>query len=133
MPIAPVPGFGERSPNVFQRQMAAGVPGNRGVVRFYEGVLTDTDVPRDFGVGAYADTAPSPIRQNHNNPEMLHKYPEETIRERAHMGSASWVEAPALLNDFVQGSMSGDVMPQFEMVYNNGMHQARPNKTVVFD
>jgi hypothetical protein len=133
MAIAPVPGFGERSPNMFQRQMAAGIPGNRGPVRFYEGVMSDTDVPYDFGVGAYSDTAPSPIRQNHNNPEMFYKYPEDTMRERAHMGSASWIEAPALLGDFVQGSMSGDMMPQFEMVYNNGMHQARPNKTVVFD
>lgn len=133
MPIAPVPGFGERSPNYFQRQMAAGIPGNRGPNRFQEGVMSDTDVPNDFGRGAYADTAPSPMRMNHNNPEMFYKYPEETMRERAHMGSASWIEAPALLGDFVQGSMSGDDMPQFEMVYNNGMHQARPNKTVIFD
>lgn len=133
MTIAPVPMYPERSPNVFQRQMGAGIPGNRGPNRFQEGVMTDTDVPYDFGVGAYSDTAPSPLRSNQNNPEMFYKYPEETMRERAHMGSASWIEAPALLGDFVQGSVAGDVMPQFEMVYNNGMHQARPNKTVIFD
>lgn len=133
MAIGPVPMYPERSPNTFQRQMAPGIPGNRGPERFQEGIMTDTDVPADFGQGAYADPAPSGMRQNHNNPEMFYKYPEQTMRERAHMGSASWIEAPALLGDFVQGSMSGDAMPQFEMVYNNGAHQARPNKTVVFD
>lgn len=133
MAISPAPMYPERTPNMFQRQMAAGIPGNRGPNRFQEGVMTDTDVPRDFGQGAYADTAPSPLRQNHNNPEMFYKYPEQTMQERAHMGSSAWIEAPALLGDFVQGSMSGDMMPQFEMVYNNGMHQARPNKTVIFD
>ena len=133
MAIAPVPMYPERSPNTFQRQMAPGIPGNRGDDRFQEGVTSDTDVPRDFSQGAYSDTASSGMRQNHNNREMFYKYPEETMRERAHMGSASWIEAPALLGDFVQGSMSGDAMPQFEMVYNSGAHQARPNKTVVFD
>lgn len=133
MAIAPVPMYPERTPNMFQRQMAAGIPGNRGPMRFQEGVMTDTDVPRDFAQGAYSDTAPSPLRQNQNNPEMFYKYPEQTMQERAHVGSSTWIEAPALLGDFVQGSMSGDYMPQFEMVYNNGMHQARPNKTVIFD
>jgi hypothetical protein len=70
---------------------------------------------------------------NHNNPEMFYKYPEETIRERAHVGSASWIEAPAMLGDFVQGAMSGDGMPQFEYAYNPGTHVNRPSPTVVYD
>lgn len=133
MNIAPVALSAERSPNVFERTLAPSIPGNRGPLRFEEGVATDTDVPNDFGRGAYFDTAPSPRRMNQNNPEMFYKHPEETMRERAHVGSASWIEAPALLGDFVMGAQSGDYMPQFELVNNNGMHQNRPNKTRVFD
>jgi hypothetical protein len=133
MTIAPDPQYPERTPNMFQRQMAPGIPGNRGPLHFQEGIMSDTDVPMDFGVGAYSDTGPSMLRPNHNNPEMFYKHPEETMRQRAHVGSASWIEAPALLSDFVQGSVAGDNMPRFEMVYNDGGHQARPNKTVVFD
>ena len=133
MNVAPAPQFPERSPNVFERSMAPSIPGNRGPLRFEEGVATDTDVPRDFGRGAYADTAPAPTRMNHNNPEMFYKYPEETMRERAHVGSASWIEAPSVLREFVQGSMSGDGMPQFEYEYNSGMHMNRQNATVVND
>jgi hypothetical protein len=106
---------------------------NRGPLRFEEGIATDSDVPMDFGVGAYEDTAPSPMRMNHNNPEMFYKYPEETMRERAHVGSSTWIEAPAMLGDFVKGAMAGDMMPTFEYVYNTGTHMNRPNPTVVSD
>lgn len=126
MNVAPNPMFPERTPNVFERAMAPSIPMNRGPKRFYEGVATDTDVPRDFGQGAMSDTAPSPMRMNHNNPEMFYKYPEQTMRERAHVGSASWIEAPAMLGDFVQGSMSGDGMPSFEYAYNSGGRANRP-------
>lgn len=133
MNVAPAPMFPERSPNVFERSLAPSIPGNQGPLRFQEGVASDTDVPNDFGRGAYADTAPSPMRMNHNNPEMFYKYPEETMRQRAHVGSASWIEAPAMLGDFVQGAMSGDGMPTFEYAYNPGTHVNRPNPTVVSD
>jgi hypothetical protein len=73
------------------------------------------------------------MRQNHNNPEMFYKYAEETMRERAHVGSASWIEAPGVLGEFVQGSMAGDHIPQFEYSYNTGGHMNRPNPTVVYD
>jgi hypothetical protein len=133
MNVAPAPMFPEKSPVVFERQMAPGIPGNRGPLRFEEGVATDTDVPNDFGQGAYSDTAPSPVRMNHNNPEMFYKHAEQTLRERAHVGSASWIEAPAVLSEFVQGSVAGDAMPMFEYTYNSGMHMNRPNPTVVYD
>ena len=133
MPISPNPMFPETGMTAFERGYAPSIPGNKGPLRFEEGVATDTDVPYDFGVGAYEDTAPSPMRQNHNNPEMFYKYPEETMRERAHVGSASWIEAPAVLREFVQGSMSGDGMPQWEYEYNSGGHMNRPNPTVVYD
>lgn len=133
MAVAPNPMFPEKGTPVFERSLAPSIPGNRGPLRFEEGVATDTDVPMDFGVGAYEDTAPSPMRMNHNNPEMFYKYPEETMRERAHVGSATWIEAPAMLGDFVQGSMSGDGMPMFEYAVNDGYIQKRPNATVVYD
>lgn len=129
--IAPQNPYPESMRNVFERTVAPSIPGNRGPLRFEEGVATDTDVPRDFGQGAYMDTAPSPMRQNHNNPEMFYKYPEQTMAERAHVGSASWIEAPSVLSEFVQGSIAGDGMPTFEMTYNTGMHMNRPNPTRV--
>lgn len=133
MNVAPAPMFPERTPSMFERTLAPSIPGNRGPLRFEEGVATDTDVPYDFGVGAYQDTAPSPMRMNHNNPEMFYKYAEDTMRERAHVGSATWIEAPAMLGDFVKGATAGDAIPTFEYVYNTGMHMNRPNPTVVMD
>lgn len=133
MSVAPAPRFPEKSPTTFERGMAPSIPGNKGPLRFEEGVATDTDVPNDFSKGAYFDTAPSPQRMNHNNPEMFYKHAADTMRERAHVGSASWIEAPEVLSEFVQGSMSGDGMPKWEYVGNSGAHQNRPNPTVVFD
>jgi hypothetical protein len=133
MAISPNPMFPETQQTMFESTYAPSMPGNRGPLRFEEGIATDTDVPYDFGVGAYEDTAPAPGRQNHNNPEMFYKYAEETMRERAHVGSATWIEAPAMLGDFVQGSMSGEGMPVWEYAYNTGGMMKRPNPTVVYD
>lgn len=133
MQVAPNPMFPETGMTTFERSMAPSIPGNRGPLRFEEGIATDTDVPYDFGVGAYEDTAPSPGRNNHNNPEMFYKYAEETMRERAHVGSSSWIEAPAMLGDFVQGTMSGEGMPTFEYAFGSGGYAKRPNPTVVYD
>jgi hypothetical protein len=127
MTIAPQNPFPESQRNVFERTIAPSIPGNRGPLRFEEGVATDTDVPNNFGEGAYLDTSSAPGRPNHNNREMFYKWPEETMRERAHVGSASWISAPTVLSDFVQGSVAGDGQPKFEYAYNSGMHQARPN------
>lgn len=135
MTVSPAPMFPERSRDeiLFERSMAPSVPMNKGPLRFEEGVATDTDVPNDFAVGAYMDTAPSPMRQNHNNVEMFYKHAADTMRERAHVGSASWIEAPSVLSEFVEGAMAGDGMPQWEYSYNDGGHMNRPNPTVVSD
>lgn len=132
MPISPAPMFPEKSPTVFERSLAPSIPMNKGPLRFEEGVATDTDVPNDFAKGAYEDTAPYG-RMNHNNPEMFYKHPMDTMRERAHVGAASWIEAPSVLSEFVQGSMAGDNMPFFEHEWNTGAHMNRPNPTVVYD
>lgn len=133
--VAPAPMFPERDrmANQYERAYAPSIPGNRGPLRFEEGVATDTDVPNDFGRGAYFDTAPAMGRMNTPNPEGVFKRAEETMRERAHVGSAAWVEAPEVLSEFVQGSMAGDYMPTFEYSYNSGYIMKRPNPTVVYD
>lgn len=133
MTVSPNPMFPERTPNVFERTLAPSIPGNKGPLRFEEGVATDTDVPNDFAVGAYFDTSSARGRDNHNNPEMMFKHAEQTMQERAHVGSASWIEAPVVLSDFVTGAMAGDGMPTFEREMNSGAHMNRPNATVVFD
>lgn len=127
--FAPQNPFPESQRNVFERQVAPSIPGNKGPLRFEEGVATDTDVPNDFGQGAYGDT--SGDRRGRPSPAMFYKPAAQTMRERAHVGSASWIESPEVLGDFVQGAGSGDGMPTFEYAYNSGLHQARPNKTVV--
>ena len=129
--FAPQNPFPESQRNVFERKVAPSIPGNKGPLRFEEGVATDTDVPNDFGQGAYSDTASAPGRPNQNNRGMFYKPAADTMRERAHVGSASWIEAPEVLGDFVQGASSGNGQPTFEYAYNSGMHQARPNATVV--
>ena len=125
--IAPQNPYPEAMRNVFERVRAPGIPGNRGPQRFQEGIESDTDVPNDFMQGAYADTSPAPTRMNHNNRDMFFKYPEQTMQERAHVGSASWIEAPGVLSDFVTGTVAGDGMPKFEIAANSGMHMNRPN------
>lgn len=133
MNVAPAPMFPEKGTPVFERSFAPSIPGNKGPLRFEEGVATDTDVPADFAQGAYMDPTSAPGRNNHNNPEMFYKHAMDTMRERAHVGSASWIEAPTVLSDFVQGAMAGDGMPSFEYEYNTGGRMNRPNPTVVND
>ncbi len=133
MNVAPAPQFPERSPNVFERSMAPSIPGNRGPLRFEEGVATDTDVPNDFARGAYFDPTSAPGRQNHNNPEMFYKYPEETMRERAHVGSAAWVEAPTYTNEFSQGTFSDYAETKIEEVFRTGSRYQRMNPASVTD
>jgi hypothetical protein len=123
--------YPESQRNVFERTAAPSIPGNRGPLRFEEGVATDTDVPSDFAKGAYGDTSPAPTGPNDPNREAFYKWPEDTMRERAHVGSASWNESPEVLQDFVIGAQSGEGMPTFEYAYNSGMHQNRPNFTRV--
>lgn len=134
MTIAPNPLYPERAAQSYATQAAPNIPGNQGPQRFEEGVATDTDVPNDFARGAFFDPTFAPGRINHNNPEMVFKRAEDTLAARAHVGSSTWIEAPALLGDFVQGSNSGQTMPQFETVQNPmDRSQQRPAATVIYD
>ena len=98
-------------------------PGNKGPLRFEEGVMTDTDIPFEFGRGAYEDGTGSLYTGT------AWKHTDETMRERAHIGSASWIEAPMELGDFVQGASSDH--PSFERVVGSEVRIQRWNPTRV--
>jgi hypothetical protein len=132
MNIAPTPQLPERPGTLYDRTLSPALPGQRGPLRFEEGLATDTDVPQEFSKGAMQGYIPAPGRPNHNQ-NVFEKYPEETMRERAHVGSASWVEAPALLGDFASEAFADHGINVFEEVFRDGGHQFRMNPSVVQD
>lgn len=101
-PLAPVDTGPEKIGNVYEAKMAPNVAGGRGPMYFEEGIATDTDVPNDFVLGMRQgyETASRP---NHNM-NVFEKPASETMRERAHVGSAAWVEAPDYLGAFAGGT-----------------------------
>jgi len=101
----------------------------RGPLRFEEGVATDTDIPADFGQGAYGD----PGGDGRGRPFTVVKSPADTMRERAHLGSSTWIEAPTMLNDFVIGASIGKGPPQFEMEIGSEARLRRLNPAQVSD
>lgn len=133
MTITPSTGAPEKFSPVFERTTAPSKTGNKGPLRFEEGVATETDVPQDFNRGAYQDSAGSSDRR-FQSVEMQYKRAADTMRERAHIGSASWIEAPALLSDFVSGTQAGDqgsAVSGWERAFNPGTIQKRPSKVRV--
>jgi hypothetical protein len=132
--ISPAPMVPEPSRSQYERTLGPNVPGNKGPLRFEEGTATDTDVPRDFSQGANFDTAGLPGRMNRQNPAIMIKPAQQTMQERAHVGSASWIESPSVLDEFVQGAHAGDrAFPQWDRSINPGVRMQRPNATVVSD
>ena len=130
--LGPAPQFPERAPNTYERKFSPGQPMLRGPLRFEEGVATDTDVSNDFQTGAMQGYVTPPGRINHNQ-NVFEKWPDETMRQRAHVGSAAWVEAPTFLGEFVQGSFTDYATVRYEEVVRNGARQARLNPTIVTD
>lgn len=112
----------------YEHVMAANTA-RRGPLRFEEGVATDTDVPNDFGQGAYGD----PGGDARGRPFTPWKDPATTMRERAHLGSSSWIEAPTMLNDFVIGASVGQGPPQFEYELGSEARLRRLNPAQVSD
>lgn len=131
-PLAPTPGYPERAPNLYERKAAPNLPGGRGPLRFEEGVATDTDVPDDFTVGAIQGYMTSPGRINRNQ-KVDTKYPEETVRQRAHVGSASWVSAPTFLSEFAHGTFSERAELRYEQAVRDGGSYRRDNPANVWD
>jgi len=129
--LAPVPGFPERVGTTYERK-AAGNATRRGPLRFEEGLGTDTDVPNDFQKGVLQGYITAPGRPNHNA-NVYEKFPEETMKERAHVGSASWVEAPTFLGEFAHGTFTDYAAQTYERVDRSGGHYQRVNPAQVDD
>jgi hypothetical protein len=131
MSISPAPRFPERAPQIYERKGADNVT-RRGPLRFEEGIATDTDVPNDFAKGMASGSATAPGRPNRNAP-VWQKPAAETLSERAHVGSASWVEAPTYLGEFAHGTMNDYSAAQIETVARSGGRTQRMSPTVVND
>lgn len=138
MSLAPDPRVPERPGNVYEVKGRGANPATnynnarRGPLRFEEGIGTDTDVPSDFTVGILQGYNTPPGRPNHNQ-NVYEKPAQETMRERAHLGSAAWVDSPDLLGEFAQGSFADYASVQYEQVTRNGARQQRMTPSVVQD
>lgn len=133
MGLSPDPQFPEKGLPSFERKIAPQIPGNRGPLRFEEGLATDTDLPSDFQRGMMEPMIPAPGRINHVNPDILYKHADETLAERAHVGSAAWIDAPSMLGEFAHGSFTDQAEVRYEEVIRSGAKQARRSPTVVSD
>ena len=131
MTISPAPQFPERSPQNYEMKGADNAT-RRGPLRFEEGIATDTDVPADFQKGMMQGSAVAPGRPNRNAP-VWQKPAAETLAERAHVGSASWVEAPTFLGEFAHGTMNDYSAAKIETVARSGGRTQRMSATVVND
>ena len=130
--IAPTPQFPEKVGATYERKFSPATTGLRGPLRFEEGIATDTDVPNDFQVGLDQGYDTPAGRPNHNE-NVMEKYAEETMKQRAHVGSASWVEAPSHLSEFSKGGFADHGSNVFEEVFRDGAHQQAANPAVVRD
>jgi hypothetical protein len=130
--IGPAPQFPERTPVSYERKFSPATPGLRGPLRFEEGIATDTDVPMEFENGASQGYITPAGRPNHNQ-NVFEKFPEETMRERAHVGSAAWVEAPTYLGNFSDGAFGNAAEVRFEEEMRSGSHYQRLNPSTVVD
>lgn len=131
MGLSPAPQFPERAPQVYETKLADAAE-RRGPLRFEEGIATDTDVPTDFQKGIQSGYSAAAGRPNRNAP-VWQKPAAETLSERAHVGSASWVEAPTFLGEFSHGSYGQNAEQVIETKLVSGGRTQRMNPTVVND
>lgn len=130
-PIAPAPQYPERVTPVWERKFTDN-PVRRGPLRFQEGLGTDRDIPAAFAEGVMQGYRTAPGRPN-RNAKVDTKYPQETLAERAHAGSAAWVEAPTFRNEFAHGAFSDQATLRFETAIRSGQHYLRQNPAQVWD
>jgi hypothetical protein len=128
-PLAPLDVFPERVTNVFEEKAGENLA-RRGPMRFEEGLATDSDVPNDF-VRGMMDGYETGARPNQNK-NVFEQWPEETMKARAHVGSAAWVEAPTYLGEFAGGS-SSEAERRFIEVDRSGGRYERRNAAQVQD
>lgn len=130
MVLAPDPQFPERTGTTYEAKVAQNNV-RRGPLRFEEGLATDTDVPSDFTVGVMQGYRTPPGQPNHNA-NVYEKSAEETMQQRAHAGSAAWVEAPTFLGEFAHGAGAGNEI-SYEQVDRSGGRYERLNPANVPD
>jgi hypothetical protein len=133
MSLGPDPQFPERGNYNYEDIQGPNRAGQRGPLRFEEGLATDTDLPDSFREGMLEFMVPAPGRLNHVNPATQFKMPEETMAQRAHVGSAAWVDAPTMLGEFAHGSFTDQAEMRYEAVVRNGRIQKRRAPEVVSD
>lgn len=129
--LAPAPRYPERMGTNYERKMGENFA-RRGPLRFEEGIATDTDVPSDFQTGVMQGYITAPSRPN-QNANVYEKYPEETMRQRAHVGSASWVESPTFLGEFAAGSYTQADEQKYLQIDRSGGRYERINPAMVTD
>ena len=132
MGLAPAPGFPERVGTTYEFNAVPGTPSGPGPLYFEEGLGTDTDLPNNFQLGAMQGYITPPGRSNHNA-NVYTKTAQETMQERAHVGSAAWVEAPTFLNEFSHGAFTQQHERRYEQAVRDGAHYHRANAAVVWD
>lgn len=130
-PLAPTPRYPERVTSTYETKIASNSD-RRGPLRFEEGLATDTDVPDDFQLGIMQGYITAPGRPNHNQ-NVYEKWPAETMKQRAHVGSASWVEAPTFLSEFAQGSFTQNAEVKYEQIDRTGGRYQRINPAEIND
>lgn len=130
--IAPAPQFPENAPNTFERKMAPAQPGTKGPLRFEEGLATDSDIPDDFQRGMQEGGLTAAGQPNQVNPETQYKHADEVLKERAHVGSAAWVDSPPYLGAFAAGAGEGNVI-EYVMEERSGGRTEILNAAVVTD
>lgn len=128
-PLAPVISAPQQISSVYEVKVAPDMPGGRGPMRFEEGLATDTDLPNEFVNGMRQGYDTDPRGHNLN---VYEKWPEETIRERVHVGSASWTESPTYLQGFMGGA-SPEADHAFIQVNRDGSGYRRRNAAQVLD
>lgn len=132
--LAPAPRFPERDRGAVNYEEKTGKnTSRRGPLRFEEGLATDTDVPNDFQLGAMQGYRTAPGRPNHNL-NVFEKPAAETMRERAHVGSAAWIDSATMLGDFMHGvNVNTNASKRFEQVNRSGGRYERLHGAVISD
>jgi hypothetical protein len=130
--LAPTPTFPERDRGAINYESkGASNPERRGPLRFEEGLATDTDVPSDFQLGAMQGYRTAPGRPNHNM-NVFEKPAAETMKQRAHVGSAAWIDSATMLGDFTHGvNVDANASRRFEQVNRSGGRYERLHGAIV--
>lgn len=132
--LSPAPSFMERDRGAVNYEAKMGTNSQRrGPLRFEEGLATDTDVPNDFTLGVMQGYRTAPGRPNHNM-NVFEKPAAETMRERAHAGSAAWIDSADMLGDFMHGvNVNANASRRFEQVNRGPGRKERLHGAIISD